>query len=75
MNAHASFEHPADPIGHSGGMSSVEAMAKARHARLHSGGNAVAWEEAHPGYRDKMICEAAADLLVLTELIRPVLRQ
>jgi len=36
---------------------------------------AVAWDQAHPDCRDQMMREAAADLLILTELILPVLRQ
>jgi len=75
MNALASFERPADPIAHSGGGSSVEAMAKTRHDRLQRGRNAVAWDQAHPDYRDQMMREAAADLVILTELILPVPRQ
>jgi hypothetical protein len=75
MNALASFERPADPIAHSGGRSSVEAMAKTRHDRLPCGRNAVAWDQARPDHRDQMMREAAADHLILTELILPVLRQ
>jgi hypothetical protein len=75
MNALASFERPADPIAHSGGGSSVEAMAKTRHDRLECRRNVVAWDQAPPDYRDQMMRQAAADLLILTELILPVLGQ
>jgi hypothetical protein len=54
-------------------MSPVEAMAKARHERLQKGRKPVAWEEAHPDYRDKMMREAAADLFALVEVLHPIL--
>ena len=50
-------------------------MAITRHDRLPCGRNAVAWDQARPDHRDQMMREAAADLLILPELILPVLRQ
>jgi hypothetical protein len=56
-----------------GSVSPVEAMAKARHDRLHLGPNAISWESMPPDYRRAMMREAASDLLALAEVIHPVL--
>ena len=66
-------EPPATPTAYMDGTSSIEAMAKSRHDRLQVKRKPVAWEEAHPNDRDRMMREAAADLLALVEALRPVL--
>jgi hypothetical protein len=73
MTSLACLERPATPTADRDGMSLVEAMAKSRHDRLQVGPKPVAWEEAHPDYRDKMMREAAADLIALVEVLHPIL--
>jgi hypothetical protein len=48
-------------------------MAKARHDRLYAGPAAISWESMPPSYRNEMMRDAAADLLALAQVLRPVL--
>jgi hypothetical protein len=71
MTSLACLAPPATPIGHTDGMSLLETMAISRHDRL--GRKSIAWEQAHPDYRDRMMREAAADIRALIKVLHPVL--
>jgi hypothetical protein len=71
MTSLACLEPPVTPIDHTDEMSLLETMAKSRHDRM--GRKPVAWEQAHPDYRDRMMREATADIRALIEVLHPVL--